>query len=409
MAWKETDVVDQRMRFVMDYQSGAYAIAGLCRAYAISRCTGYKWLKRYAEEGVEGLKDRSRAPHRHPRQVLEAVIETIIACRSDFPWWGPKKIRHYLMRTCPAHRWPAASTIGEILTRHGLTVSRRRRRRVPPQTAPFADCDGPNTMWCADFKGWFRTGNGARCEPLTISDVCSRYLLRCQVMPGTGGVRVKAVFQAAFREYGLPEVIRTDNGSPFASHGVGGLSTLSVWWITLGIVPERIDPGQPQQNGRHERIHLTLKQAVPPAATLRDQQRAFDRFRYEYNDLRPHEALGQVPPAEVYTRSPRPYPVRLSRMRYPETMTVRRVQKRGEFHWRGHRVFLGEALAGEPVGLEPEDDRYWTVRFGPVVLGVFDAHRLVVVKPNVRGQRRGGTFRRPFRSAPGTPEGPIKV
>jgi len=189
MPWKETCAVDERIRFVADVMSGTYSKAALCRLYGISRPTGEKWLTRFAEAGVEGLKDRSRAPRRRPTKVSEAVVEAIIACRERYPHWGPKKIRAHLARTQPAAGWPAASTIGEILTRHGLTVPRRRRRRVPPQTAPFTDCDGPNRVWCADFKGWFRTGNGAHCEPLTISDTCSRYLLRCHVMPGTGGVR----------------------------------------------------------------------------------------------------------------------------------------------------------------------------------------------------------------------------
>ena len=410
MPWKETSVVEQRMRFVLEVQSGVYPKAQACRIYRISRPTGEKWLARYAEGGVEALKDRSRAPHHHPKRVPEAVIDGIIACRVEYPWWGPKKIRAHLMRVRSERRWPAASTIGEILTRYGLTVPRKKRRRVPPQTAPFADCDGPNTVWCADFKGWFRLGNGRRCEPLTLSDAYSRYLLRCQALSGTDGLRVKAVFQAAFREFGLPGAIRTDNGSPFASRALGGLSKLSIWWIKLGIVPERIDPGQPQQNGRHERMHLTLSQAVGPERTQRAQQRAFDRFRQVYNEVRPHEALGQVPPAAVYQSSPRPCPAREPVMRYPPGATVRMVQKRGAFHWHRHRVFLSEVLAGEPVELETTDGRYWTVRFGPLLLGTFDAHRLAMIPPRVgRRRQRARTSRRPFRSAPGAPGGPGNV
>ena len=410
MPWKETCAVDQRMRFVADVMLGIYTKAALCRLYGISRPTGEKWLIRFAEAGVDGLQDRSRAPHRRPSEVSEAVVEAIVACRERYPHWGPKKIRAHLARTQPAAGWPAASTMGAILRRHGLVTPRKARRRVPPQTAPFADCDTPNCVWCADFKGWFLTGDGRRCHPLTISDAASRYLLRCQALRVTGGVRVKAVFQAAFREFGLPEAIRTDNGAPFASRGVAGLSWLSLWWLKLGITPERIDAGQPQQNGRHERMHLTLKQAVPPARTIRDQQRAFDAFRTDYNEVRPHEALGQVPPVEVYRPSGRPCPLRTPPVTYPPTMRVRMVQGRGEFHWHGHRVFLSEVLAGEPVGLEPMDQRYWTVRFGSVVLGTFDARRLIVIRPSPTGRRRRArTSRRPFRSAPGTPGGPIKV
>lgn len=410
MPWEETCAVDQRMRFVTDVEGGQCSKARLCRQYGISRPTGEKWLKRYAEYGVEGLKDRSRAPRQHPNAVSPDLVEALVAFRGEHPWWGPKKIRAYLMGHQPHRRWPASSTIGEILTRYGLTVARKRRHRLPPHTAPFADCDGPNSVWTADFKGWFRTGDGTRCDPLTISDAYSRYLLRCQGLSRPDFTRAKALFQAAFCEYGLPRAIRTDNGPPFVTTTVGGLSRLSVWWIKLGIVPERIEPGQPQQNGRHERLHLTLKQAVPVARTLRGQQRAFDRFLREYNEQRPHEALGQRPPASVYVASPRPYPARAPAVRYPEPMTVRVVQKDGCFHWRGRHIFLSEVLRGEPVGLEPVDDGQWRVHFGPVFLARFDAHQQTILKPGSVGRRRRArTSRRPFRSAPGPPGGPSNV
>lgn len=381
MPWKETCAVKERMKFIMDCESQEYSKAALCRMYGISRPTGDKWLARYAEESVDGLVDQSREPKNHPNQVSQEIEEAILAARREHPRWGPKKLRVILERAMPRRGWPAISTIGEILSTHGLTVPRKRRRRTPPYTQPFASCDSPNDVWCGDFKGWFRTGDGSRCDPLTISDAHSRKLLRCQVVKETGFATTRGLFEATFRQYGLPLAIRTDNGAPFAGRGIGGLSRLSVWWIKLGIVPERIEPGKPQQNGRHERMHGTLKAetANPPARTLRAQQRAFDRFREEFNHVRPHEALAMRCPAEVYVYSPRPYPERLGPVEYPPGLTVRIVQPHGEFYWRGHRVFLGEAFGRERVGLEPLDGRYWIVYFGELVLGIFDSHRHLVM------------------------------
>ena len=381
MPWKETCAMEERMKFIIDCQKQESSKAALCRIFGISRPTGDKWLARYAAAGIAGLPDQSRAPKHHPNQVSLEIEEAILAARRAYPHWGPKKLRTLLEREMPRQSWPAISTIGAILSNHGLTVPRKRRRRTPPYTQPFAACDGPNAVWCGDFKGWFRTGDGSRCDPLTITDAASRYLLRCQAVKSTGFETTRGLFEATFRQYGLPLAIRTDNGSPFAGRGIGGLSRLSVWWIKLGIVPERIEPGKPQQNGRHERMHRTLKAetAKPPARTLRTQQRAFDRFCEEFNHVRPHEALKMATPASVYVYSPRPYPERLGPVEYPSGLTVRIVQKNGEFYWHRHRVFLGEAFGRERVGLEPLDGRYWTVYFGERVLGVFDSHRYLVL------------------------------
>jgi transposase InsO family protein len=227
--------------------------------------------------------------------------------------WGPRKLKRTLERDEPGREWPAASTIGALLKREGLVIARRKRRRTEPYSEPLAHADGPNRVWCADFKGWFRTGDGRRIDPLTITDAHSRYLLKCQAVEKTDTGRVRAVFEAAFREYGLPVAIRTDNGAPFASTAIAGLSRLAVWWIKLGIVPERIEAGHPEQNGRHERMHRTLKQEVaqPPAANWREQQRMMERFRQEYNQVRPHEALAMQTPAAVYETSGKSFPVRL--------------------------------------------------------------------------------------------------
>jgi transposase InsO family protein len=315
--------------------------------------------------------DRSRAPHHHANAVSAAVAEMVLTVRRRHPTWGPKKIRAWLARHHPARCWPAESTIALLLDRHGLSRRRRRRRCVPPGRRPLSACLAPNDVWGIDFKGWFRTGDGRRCEPLSLSDLTSRYVLRLQVLERIETARVWSILDAAFREFGPPWVMRSDNGAPFASTAAGGLSRLAVRLIKVGVLPERIDPGKPQQNGRHERMHATLKAetASPPAADLRRQQQRFDAFRRLFNEERPHEALGQTPPAEHYQPQPRPYSGRLREPDYGDDQQVRRVRRNGEIKWHGGLVFLSEVLVGEPVGLEEIDDRLWLVRYGPIELG----------------------------------------
>jgi transposase InsO family protein len=293
--------MEERFRFVQEYKTEDWNFAELCRRYEVSRKTGYKWLQRYEEEGLEALKDQCRAAKHHPNEVLKAVAEEVLEMRRRHPHWGPTKLRARLQRESPEIVWPAASTIGEMLKRAGLTVPRKFKRVTPASLSPLRHAAGANQVWCTDFKGWFRCGDGVRCDPLTLTDAYSRYLLRSQAMEGMHERLVRGVMEAAFRENGLPDAIRSDNGEPFASPGIGGLSTLSVWWIKLGIRPERIQRGKPQQNGRHERMHRTLKQATaqPPAANMRAQQQAFDRFRQEYNWERPHAALQMKNPGGV--------------------------------------------------------------------------------------------------------------
>jgi transposase InsO family protein len=322
-------------------------------------------------------------------------------------------LRVILQEKFPTLSLPACSTIGEILRRAGLTVPRKRRRHTPPYRQPFAACDGPNAVWCADFKGWFRTSDGQRCDPLTISDAYSRYLLRVQAMRETKDGPVRSLFEATFREYGVPSAIRTDNGSPFASHGIGGLSRLSVWWLKLGIVPERIKPSHPEQNGRHERMHLTLKQATvsPPAKDLRRQQVAFNRFREEFNERRPHEALGQKCPASVYVPSRREYR-EADEVEYPSSFELRGVKGNGVFNWRGQVVFLGEALAGQRVGLAEVSDGCWGVYFIRHPLGIVDERRRKVYDAGEavrKGTISETALRSPFRYAPEAPEGVAHV
>jgi len=253
---------------------------------------------------------------------------------------------------------------------------RKGRRRTAPWSQPFVQAGQPNDLWCIDFKGWFHTRDGVRVDPLTVEDASSRYLLACHGLRQPRGPQVRRVLERAFREYGLPRAIRTDNGPPFASVGLGGLSTLAVWWVKLEILPERTEPGHPEQNGRLERLHRTLKAetASPPQSTWQRQQRAFQDFRSSYNQERPHEALGQQPPARRYRPSVRPYPKRVDSPEYEAGMTVRRVRTNGEIKWNGGRVYLSEALCGEPVGLMPQDDRYWTIHFGPLQIGLLDSY-----------------------------------
>jgi transposase InsO family protein len=290
--------------------------------------------------------------------------------RRKHPTWGPVKVRAWLERHAPEVVWPAASTIGELFEREGLTVKRRLRRRSPPSSAPFAHCDAANDVWCIDFKGWFLTGDGTHCEPLTLSDAHSRYLLRCQALSRTDDDHVWPIVDAAFREFGLPKALRSDNGPPFASRGVGGLSKLSVKVIKAGVIPERIAPGKPQQNGRLERLHLTLLQdtAKPPARSLRQQLERFKDFQRIYNEERPHQALGNDTPAEHYSVAPRAWDGILRAPEYSSEAAVRRVRHNGEIKWRGNTVYVGTALIGEPICLAENADG-WTVSYGPIVLG----------------------------------------
>jgi putative transposase len=302
MPWKASSVMEEKLRFILEYERDEQTMSELCSSFGISRETGYVWLRRYRELGKLGLVEMERGAQRHPNQTPWEIEQLVLELRQTHMGWGPRKLKRVLQRDEPGRRWPASSTIGEMVKRAGLVVARRKRRKTAPYSAPLAHADGPNRVWCADFKGWFRTGNGERIDPLTISDAYRRYLLRCQAVGKTDTLRVRAIFEAAFREYGLPQAIRTDNGAPFASTALAGLSRLAVWWIKLGIVPERIAAGHPEQNGRHERMHRTLKQeaATPPAEDRRGQQRELDRFRQEYNQVRPHEALGMETPASVY-------------------------------------------------------------------------------------------------------------
>lgn len=372
MPWEQTSAMDQRVQFIADWLSGDYFKIELCTAYGISRPTADKWIKRYEQGGVRALEELSRAPYGHPNATAEEIREMIIETKLSRQSWGPKKVLDYLREKRPALYWPADSTAGEILKRAGLVKRRMRRHRVSPYSEPFSGCQGPNQIWSADFKGDFLLGNARRCYPLTLSDNFSRYLLVCRALEHPSYAAVRPWFEWAFREYGLPEAIRSDNGAPFASLAVGGVSQLSKWWIQLGIKPERIEPGKPSQNGRHERMHRTLKHDAPPQPTNQRQQQHFDLFQKQYNWERSHEALGRKTPGSVYRASPRRYPGKVPPVEYGSGMIVRQVRHNGEIKWHGNLFYVSQILAREPLGLKQIDEGQWEVRYSFHLLGFVD-------------------------------------
>lgn len=369
-------------------------MVALCRAAGISRQCGYELWQRFKQEGWAALQERSRAPHRVPWTISQAQREAILALRDQRPQWRPKKLRAKLCEQAAEQQWPMPSTIGDLLHRAGRIRPRRRRPHAEPTPSPLAVAVGPNLVWCIDFKGWWRTRDGVRCDPLTLTDCYSRYLLCVRLLERADYEHSRQALERVFREYGLPAVMRSDNGEPFASLGAGGLSRLGVWWVKLGIVPERIAPAKPQQNGRHERMHRTLKAeaATPPAANRAAQQRRLDAFRLDFNQQRPHEALGQTPPARHYQRSARPYPARLADPAYPAGYELRRVRSNGEVKWQGELVFIGKALCGEVIGIWENQIGDGEAYFGRVPLGTIDTvagklQRQAAARPS---RRRGG-------------------
>lgn len=375
MPWKEMCPMDQRAKFVKLWLTENYTKVELCKQFEISRPTGDLWIRRFLLEGEPGMADRSRAPRRHPNQTPAWQCDRIVSMRQARPSMGPKKIIEMLKRAEPDIVWPAYSTADEILHRAGLVAPRKRsRRRVPLDPMPFGACDRPNAVWSADFKGQFRMRNGRWCYPLTVTDNYSRYLLLCEGMTCTKGALANPRLIRLFQEYGLPVALRTDNGAPFASNGLGGLSALSVDLIKLGIRHERTDPGRPDQNGRHERMHKSLKaEAInPPQKNMATQQKTFDAYVQHFNFERPHEALGNDAPADHYTPCAKPYPSKLEPIEYTDEFTVRRVRHRGEIKWKGGLIYVSEVLAKEPIGLEPIGDGLWNIHFGFQLIGTFD-------------------------------------
>ena len=399
MPWSETTPMDQRLQFVADARRTDEPFTALCARFGIAPKTGYKWLARYAAEGPAGLLERSRRPHTAPTATPPASVEALLALRRRHPTWGGKKLVAVLARRRPELVVPAPSTAAALLARHGCVARPRRRRALGHPGRPQTPMDVPNGVWTADYKGQFKTGDGAYCFPLTVADGASRYLLACDARASTRTAEARPVFERLFREHGLPERIRSDNGVPFATTALGRLSPLSVWWVRLGIVPELIEPSHPEQNGRHERMHRTLKAETtrPPARDARAQQRAFDGWRAAYNAERPHEALGQRPPAAVYVPSPRPYPARLAPLEYPAHCEVRRVSRNGGIRWHNRWVNVSHVLGEEYVAFEEVGDGLWEVRFGPVRLGRFH-ERLLRIADDA-----GDLARTRRRSAPALP------
>lgn len=376
MSWRVSDPMSERVKLVGLLTSGQRSVAALSREFGVSRKTAYKWLERFREGGIDGLKERSRATKTCPHQTSEEIRDLLIKARKQHSTWGPEKLKHWLVDTKNVTvELPAASTIGAILDRAGLVRPRRLRRRTPmPTSAMPQEATEPNQEWDTDFKGQFRMSNGRYCYPLTLTDAHSRFLLGVRALEGTGTVGARRFFESAFEEFGLPGFIRSDNGGPFASPGLGGLSKLSVWWIRLGITPLRGRPGHPQDNGRHERMHRTLKAETtrPPEATTDKQQKRFDAFRREFNHERPHEALSHRSPAKIYRPSPRPYPKKLAEVEYPAHYETRKVDYSGMFRFKDKPTFISETLGGERIGLIEIEDHTWRVYYGSIELGILD-------------------------------------
>lgn len=381
--------MSQRREFIEDAERGWFAMRELCARYGISRRVGYKWRARYREEGWAGLEDQSRRPHTSPTQLDRALAALVIDARQRHPTWGARKLLAWLARRHTRATWPAPSTVAALLKREGLVYPRRRRRVLGHPGRPLTEMTAPNVVWTADFKGQFRTGDRQYCYPLTVCDGYSRYLLACDALLRPTHANSRPVFRALFTRYGLPERIRTDNGVPFATSALGRLSQLSVWWIKLGILPELIEPAHPQQNGRHERLHRTLKAETtkPAAASAAAQQRRFRRFQHEFNEDRPHEALAGDTPGSWYHCSARSYCATPPDPEYPSHFEVRYVSRNGGVRWRNRWLNVSHVLAEEYVGMEEVADGLWSVYFGPVLLGRFDERELRIHGAHSRHKR----------------------
>ena len=380
MPWSETSPMDQKTQFIADFQRLSLSFTELVQLYHISRKTGYKWIERYKRNGITGLLDRSRRPKFPANSTPKKMVELILEARHRHPTWGAKKLLAIIGRAHPGLVLPARSTICDVLGRHGMVLKKRRRRHVGHPGRPVTLTNAPNDVWCADFKGEFKTLNGIYCFPLTVTDDYSRYLLGCQALNSTSIEEAKPVFTRLFQEFGLPNRIKTDNGCPFATYTLGRLSRLSAWWVRLGVMPEFIEPGCPQQNGRHERMHKTLKaeNTVPPAGSAAAQQRKFNAWREEFNNVRPHEALDMETPASCYQPSRREMPAKIPRFEYPDRFEVRYVSANGGIRWRMGWVKVSMACEGENVGLEEVDNGIWDVYFGSFKLGRLNDRKMEI-------------------------------
>lgn len=374
MAWKVESVQDLKKQFVLLYQTGRFTMTDLCRQFNISRPTGYALLNRFDEEGWDSLEERSRRHTAHPWQTADHIENAILEERNRHPRWGARKLRVLLARRMPDEQLPSETTVNNILKKHGLATPRKKpRRQITPQF-PVFDPELPNEIWSADFKGKFRMGSGVYCNPLTIADSKSRYLFEIKGLEYSRAEDCKPVFEKVFREYGLPQMLHTDNGPPFGSPlSLRRMTTLAVWLMDLDILPVYSDPGKPQQNGRHERMHRDLKAEAtrPPGSSWRSQQRKFDTFRHDYNFVRPHEALGMLTPSEIHVRSLKEFPRRIENWDYPKTMRQKLVTVNGALRWnKDGLIMISTALTGRYVGLECMDDGVWLVHYRNFPLGV---------------------------------------
>lgn len=382
MPWLQADPMTERVKFIAAHAAGLFTMSELCSRFGVSRPTGYDWVARFAAEGPRGLEDRSHAPYRCPHRMPDEVQGLLLDARYAHPTWGSAKLRAWVARRNPEVTLPARSKIDDLLRRNGLLCERRRRRGTSahPGAVPLV-AYAPNDLWTIDFKGEFRVGDGALCYPLTVQDACTRFLTGCKILSSTASDPVRHALEAIYRELGLPRRMRSDNGQPFTAHSAWrGLGRLGVWWIQLGIVHERITPGRPQENPRHERMHRTLKAetARPPQANLAQQQARSDAFRAEYNLERPHESLGQNTPASLYSPSPRPFPDRIADPQYAGHCEKRRVGSNGCFTFRGHTISLSQSLAEHWIALEETDDQVWSILFYDVLVARLNEQTLRV-------------------------------
>ncbi len=384
MPWIETEPMNEKVKFISSYlDNNYYSFQELCQRFNISTKTGYKYVNRYEELGVEGLKERSRAPINPGNQMADWVSSCILDVKHQYPFWGGKKILNWLKQERKEVNWPAKSTIDELLKRKGLVRPAKRKRRVSPYKEPFVLCENPNDTWSIDYKGQFILGNKETCYPLAITDNFRRYLFAVEGMRRISGLSTQQILTNLFIEFGMPQAIRSDNGSPFASHGLAGLSSLSVWLLKLGITPERIRKGHPEENGRHERMHLTLKKetAMPPKKTQREQQKCFDRFKQMFNEERPHEGINFQRPTWLYRSSERQFPQKLRAIEYGAGFQeTRKIRTNGTMKWKGKEIFVSETLIGERVGMKPFSEDEWLVHFTSMPIGLFSEKTLKVSK-----------------------------
>jgi len=395
MAWRNTQVTDQRKEFVEMFLDEMYSFTELCEEFCISRKTGYKWIVRFKQEGFEGLADRSKARYTQDSATGEEVIRMILSIRNKYCRWGPRKIHGYLINNYSNDVWPSPTTIAKILNKNGLVQKRKYRKRFPAKSDPLSHAKHPNDVWSIDFKGWFQTKDHVKCDPFTITDAHSRFILHCSKLSSSNGKHVWDTLCNAFTEFGLPKYIRHDNGPPFATCGAGRLSRLSVRLIKAGVIPEWIEPGKPYQNGRHERMHLTLKQEGVHSRelTLKEQQMKFKEFINYFNHDRPHESLGQKTPASVYQSSERKWTGAIKPPEYTEEYVVKRINHGGQLSLNGSEIFIGKTLADEYIGLKEDEDGDWLAYYGPVHLGVINREKKLILPKNLRRRKHGHTER----------------